>query len=177
MQPSKPDFHLRPMREDDLDAVFVVQAQCYPPPMQEAGAVLRARLRAAPATVLVADDGAAVCAYLFAYPSRLGSVTPLGGAFAPAAAPDTLYLHDLAVAPRVHGRGLARRLVEDMLGLGPALGLAHAALVSVQGTRAFWEGLGFAARPGEGGAALSGYPRGALYMARRLEALHFRSQP
>ncbi|WP_296952659.1 GNAT family N-acetyltransferase [uncultured Massilia sp.] len=162
---------LRPMRADDLDAVLAVQAQCYPPAMQEAGAVVLARLRAAPATTLVACDAAGVCGYLFAYPSVYGKVTPLGAPFDVAPVPDTLYLHDLAVAPRALGSGLARRLVRRMLAPGTAGALARAALVSVQDSRAFWEAMGFAAdRDGPADpasrAALAGYPDGALYMTR-----------
>jgi ribosomal protein S18 acetylase RimI-like enzyme len=160
---------LRAMRDDDLDAVLAVQAACYPPSMQEAAGVVLARRRAAPDTVLVACDGAGVCGYLFAYPSLRGKVTPLGAPFALPGLPDTLYLHDLAVAPRALGQGLARRLVERMHAIGAGRGLAHAALVSVQDTRAFWEGFGYAAADGDGdahAAALAGYPSGALYMVR-----------
>jgi ribosomal protein S18 acetylase RimI-like enzyme len=157
---------IRPMREADLHAVLAVQAACYPPPMQEPEAVVLQRLRAAPATVLVAGDAAGVCAYVFAYPSRLGAVTPLGAGFAPALDADTLYIHDLAVAPRALGRGLARGLVASLLARAAAL--PYAALVAVQGTRGFWEAQGFTVRdPGQGSArALASYPAGALYMAR-----------
>ena len=174
-------MQIRPMGEDQLDAVLAVQAACYPPAMQEPAAVVLARLRAAPRTTLVACDGDAVCAYLFAYPSLLGRVTPLDAPFTPAAKPDTLYLHDLAVAPPALGLGLARRLAQHALDAAAGQGLRHAALVSVQDTRRFWEGLGYVAQPGQGqergGAALAGYPEGALYMTRVLAPLHFRSQP
>ncbi len=156
-----------PMAEADLDAVLAVQAACYPPAMQEGADVVRARLRASPDTVLVARDGDGVCAYLFAYPSRLGKVTPLGGEFAVPDSPDTLYLHDLAVAPRAAGRGVARRLVDAML--ARAGGLRHSALVSVQDTRRFWESLGYTRAAGDR-AALATYPADALYMAKRLSA-------
>ena len=96
------------MAEADMDAVLAVQAACYPPAMREAADVVRARLRASPDTVFVARDAQGVCAYLFAYPSRLGKVTPLGGRFSLPETPDTLYLHDLAVAPRAAGQGVAR---------------------------------------------------------------------
>ena len=163
---------LRPMREDDLDAVLAVQAACYPPAMQEPAAVVLARLRAAPATTLVACEGGAVCAYLFAYPSRLGQVTPLDAPFAPAASPDTLYLHDLAVAPQALGRGLGRRLAEQLLEAGRQQGLRHAALVAVQESWRFWEGLGFAHDSGRPPCALlATYPGSALYMTRRLDPL------
>lgn len=158
---------LRPMEEGDLAAVLDVQAACYPPAMQEPADVVLARLRASADTVLVACDALGVCAYLFAYPSRLGKVTPLGGAFALAADADTLYLHDLAVTPRAAGRGLARALVARLLGEARARGLLHSALVSVQGTRRFWEGAGYACAPGEP-VHLATYPLDAVYMARRL---------
>jgi ribosomal protein S18 acetylase RimI-like enzyme len=96
------------MTETDLHAVLAVQAACYPPSMQEPEAVVLERLRTAPATTLVACDGEGVCAYVFAYPSTRGRITPLHGGFAAAPDGDTLYVHDLAVHPRAHGQGLGR---------------------------------------------------------------------
>lgn len=160
---------VRSMNETDLPAVLAVQAACYPPAMQEAAAVVLARLRAAPGTTLVASDEEGVCAYVFAYPSRLGQLTPLGAPFLLADAPDTLYIHDLAVAPRALGRGLARALAQALMARGRAQGLRHGALVSVQDSRRFWEGLGYrldAARPPC--PVLASYPDGALYMTRAL---------
>jgi ribosomal protein S18 acetylase RimI-like enzyme len=160
------------MLDADLAAVLAVQAACYPPSMQEPPDIVLARLRAAPESCLVACEGEGagdpVCAYVFAYASRLGAVTPLGGGFAPAPDADTLYIHDLAVAPHALGRGLARRLATELAALGLTRGLPHAALVAVQDSRRFWEGLGFAAHPPGpmGAAALATYPGGALYMAR-----------
>ena len=159
------------MLESDLAGVLRVQAACYPEPMQEPGAIVLARLRAAPATCVVACEGGEVAAYLFAYPSVLGAVTDLGAAFAPAPRPDTLYLHDLAVAPHALGKGLARGLAGHLLRKGKEQGLRWSALVSVQDSAAFWEGLGYraaeaaACAPGRG---LASYPAGALYMRRPL---------
>ena len=160
-------MRVAPMTATDLDAVLAVQAACYPPAMQEAADVVLARLAASPDTVLVARDGGGVCAYLFAYPSRLGKVTPLGGAFVVPADPDTLYLHDLAVAPRAAGQGVARRLAGALLAAGAARGFAQSALVSVQDSRRFWESLGYACAAGDA-AGLATYPDGVLYMARAL---------
>lgn len=160
---------LRPMAPADLDAVLAVQAACYPPPMQEAADVILARLRASPDTVLVAEDAGGVCAYLFAYPSVLGKVTPLDVAFAVPHAPDTLYLHDLAVAPRAAGGGLARRLVGHLLEAARRGGRRHSALVAVQDSAAFWAGFGYAPHAGAvDDAALASYPPGAAYLSRSL---------
>jgi predicted N-acetyltransferase YhbS len=159
------------MRESDLHAVLAVQAVCYPPSMQEPETVVLERLRTAPATTLVACDGEGVCAYVFAYPSTRGRITPLHGGFAAAPDGDTLYVHDLAVHPRAHGQGLGRKLVQALLDGAGAQGLRHCALVAVLDARPFWEVLGFmAADPGQGGAALATYPEDALYMCRQLDA-------
>lgn len=158
---------IRPMLPSDLDAVLRVQAACYPEAMQESADVVMARLLAAPATCVVGCDGEGVCGYLFAYPSRRGCITWLGAAFEVSPEADTLYLHDLSVAPRALGRGLARSLVSALLDLGRARGLAHSALVSVQGSAAFWEALGYRAEVSDD-PALASYPAGAVYMQRPL---------
>ncbi|WP_229422660.1 GNAT family N-acetyltransferase [Telluria aromaticivorans] len=162
---------IRPMRRADLDAVVQVQAACYPPSMQEAAPVMLARLEAAGDTCVVAQDHAGVCGYLFAYPGRPGAVTPLGACFDILAGADMLYLHDLAVAPRLHGRGVAGALVAHLLALASAQGFASSALVSVQDSAGFWTARGYraafldcpAAR-----AALDTYPGSAQYMKRAL---------
>jgi GNAT superfamily N-acetyltransferase len=162
---------LRPMLDADLHAVLAVQAACYPPAMQEPDEVVLARLRAAPATTLVACDAGGVCAYGFAYASRLGRITPLHAGFTPAPDADTLYLHDLAVHPRAHGRGVGRRLAQALLGAASRQGLRHGALVAVLDARPFWESLGFtAAEPGQGAEVLASYPGAAVYMSRLLNA-------
>lgn len=164
-------FQIRSMCLDDLASVLAVQAACYPPSMQEAAAVVLARLGAAGESCVIAQDGEGICGYLFAYPSRLGRVTPLGAEFAPAPDADTLYLHDLAVAPRAHGRGLARGLVGHLLAQAHARGLRASALVSVQDTAGFWTSLGYQATETAcptARAALASYPGLAHYMVRAL---------
>lgn len=161
----------RRMTEHDLDAVLAVQAACYPPAMQEPRSVLLARLRAARATTLVIDDAGAVGAYVFAYPSRLGRITPLHAGFAPAPGADTLYVHDLAVLPRAHGRGLGRSLAAALFDGARRDGLRHGALVAVLDARVFWERLGFVQTPaGQGEEALGSYPGSAIYMTSLLSA-------
>jgi predicted N-acetyltransferase YhbS len=165
-----PSPTLRPMTEQDLHGVLAVQAACYPASMQEPAAVVLARLRAAPSTALVARDPDGICAYVFAYPSALGRITPLNAGFTPAPDADTLYVHDLAVHPRAHGQGLGRRLAQTLFDTARGLGLAHGALVAVLDAHAFWKNLGFSeTSPGQGAAALASYPGEALYMCRRID--------
>lgn len=173
MHPDHPEHAhpilLRPIHHDDLDAVLRVQAECYGPAMQEPAGVIRARLAAAADTAFAASVGGVVLGYLFAYRSALGGVTPLGAAYAPAGAPDTLYLHDLAVSPRAAGRGLARALAGHALALARREALQWCALVSVQDSQRFWERLGYRAAPCrtvQARQALATYPPAALYMTR-----------
>lgn len=159
---------LRAVHSGDLAAILQVQAACYPPPMQEGADVVLARIRQAGDTSFVATQrNGAILAYAFAYRSMQGALTPLDACFALAAAGDTLYLHDLAVAPHAAGQGLARRLAAHVDTLARRQGSRWCALVSVQDSRRFWERLGYratACATPQAGAALATYPPGALYM-------------
>ncbi len=137
-----PEF--RPMREDDLAAMADIQRACYGRHMLEAPEILLQRLRCAADTCWVAVLEGKVRAYLAAYRSRLGKVTPLHAPFEPAQHPDTLYLHDLAVHPRAAGRSLGPSLVETLLALARRENLRYSALVSVQNSHAFWKRRGYA---------------------------------
>lgn len=158
------------MRATDLDAILRVQALCYPPAMQEPLAVVRERIGAAADTSFVAvHHNGAILAYVFAYRSRLGAVTPLGADFDVDQGGDALYLHDLAVAPEAAGSGLARRLAAQLLAHARDARLGWCALVSVQDSRIFWERLGYRAAACDGEAAraaLATYPAPAVYMVR-----------
>lgn len=160
---------LRPLVATDLPAVLEIQLACYGAGFVEEAALIARRLSVAPRTAWAAEHAGRVRAYLMAYPSRRGQLTALHGEFEPAAQPDTLYLHDLAVHPRSHGLRLGPRLVEHALAWGRANGWAHAALVSVQDSLGFWRRHGFAEAPlgqAEQRARFATYPGPALYMLR-----------
>ncbi|PFH04438.1 acetyltransferase (GNAT) family protein [Collimonas sp. PA-H2] len=168
---------VRPMLAGDISAVMRIQAECYPPSMLEAEDVFRARLALTPATCWIwspAPDNAA--AYLFSYPSRKDAITPLGAQFKLAAAPDCLYLHDLAVAPDARGQRAANALVAAALDHARAENLEWSALVSVQQSQEFWGRLGYAAIEVEHSPVkenldsyrVSGSTQAAIYMLREL---------
>lgn len=159
------------MQVADLPAVMAIQAACYGLELLEPEAVLRARLERADDTCWVAERGGQVCAYLAAYRSALGAVTPLHAVFRPAPVPDTLYLHDLAVDPAHHGKGVGQRLVDALLLKAAREGLGWSALVAVRGAAAFWERLGFVSHPVNAAPQdqrLASYGPSACYMARPL---------
>ena len=166
------DVLLRPMALADLPAVLDVQRACYPGDFLEDAATFTQRLQSPANLSCVATQGGVVCAYLAAYRSRPGKVTPLNGGFDTVAQPDTLYLHDLAVAPQAAGQGLAQRLVKHLWAQGRSEGLVVSALVSVQGSQVFWERLGYRVQVLDDPAQqqnLASYGAGACYMAKTLE--------
>lgn len=131
------------------------------------------RIGAAGATCWVALDDNRVCAYLFAYRSMLGSVTPLGAPFDVKPDGDTLYLHDLAVARAWAGRGAGRFLTQVALDHAHAHGLRFSALVAVQDAHRYWHKLGYAGHDAldeHALAALSSYPGSPGYMMRPLKS-------
>lgn len=172
---------MRLMLQGDLDAVLRVQAQCYPPEMNEPRAVLAQRLQACPDTAWVALDAQEqVAAYLVAYRSVQGRVTPLGHPFADDAQANVLYLHDLAIGQALRGQGVAHGLIQVARAWATSQGYQGLALVSVNDTVAFWQGHGLeiTTLDAAGQTALATYPGRAVYMTStfsqrgQLEAAH-----
>jgi len=169
--PATAQFHIRRMREADIASVFAVQAQVYVAEMIEPASLIAARLAAAPQTCWVAEDRHGIGAYLMGYPSRYGKISALGAGFEVAAEADALYLHDLAVAPRMGGQGAGQGLVQQALAFARAQSWAYACLVSVQDSSRFWQRLGFlpsAALQAEQVALLKTYSGPALYCTKQL---------
>ena len=162
---------VRPLALSDLAGLMAVQLACYGEGFVESGDVFARRLASPANCSLVLERGGVVCAYLAAYRSVRGKVTPLHGDFEAVAQPDTLYLHDMAVLPANAGQGLARALLQPLWAQAVAQGMRHSALVSVQGSQAYWERQGYAQQPLEDAtqrARLTSYGESAVYMVRSL---------
>ncbi len=168
-----PAFEIRPLQPQDLPALVAVQRACYGDGFLESAEVYRHRLTSpANCSLALLQDGA-LCAYLAAYHSVQGKVTPLHGDFEPPAgtAPDTLYLHDMAVLPGMAGQGLAQVLLKRMWERAEHRGLRHTALVSVQGSQGYWARHGYAEHALQDAVQrqrLATYGKGATYMVHRL---------
>ena len=165
---------VRALAPQHLPGLLAVQQACYGAELVEGEAVFARRLASPANCSLVLEHAGQVLAYLAAYHSVRGKVTPLQGDFeavAPPGAPDTLYLHDMAVLPQCAGRGLARALLAPLWAQAAARGLRHSALVSVQGSQAYWERQGYAAQAladARERQRLAGYGADAVYMLRPL---------
>ena len=166
---------VRALALQHLPGLLAVQRACYGDNLVESAEVFARRLASPANCSLVLEMDGEVCAYLAAYHSLHGKVTPLQGDFETVAAPghaDTLYLHDLAVLPRLAGRGFAQALLAPLHAQAVAFGLQRAALVSVQESQAYWEHQGYAVQRLEEArqrARLASYGASAVYMARRLD--------
>ena len=164
---------VRPMVLSDLDAVLDIQRACYGEGFLEGADVITRRIGSSVGLSCVAEREGRVCAYLAAYRSHPGKLTPLHGDFEavsePISRPDTLYLHDLAVHPQAAGQGLALALLRHLWALGAAQGLRCSALVAVQGAQVFWQRQGYqeqALTEPDARTRLASYGAGASYMVR-----------
>lgn len=157
------------MTADDLDGVVAVAAVAFPE-HPEGRACFAERLALCPQLCFVLEDDAGVAGYLIAYPWSEGAIPPLdtllGGLPADRSA---LYLHDLAMLPRVRGQGQAAAGIALLVKEAREMAAASVSLVSVNGSVGFWEGLGFRVVEAPEGK-LASYGVGARYMRRDLSS-------
>lgn len=168
------DWAPRALTLNDLPGLLAVQRACYGDGFVESSEVFTHRLASPVNCSLMLERGGQVCAYLAAYRSCLGKVTPLHGDFESTHAAgriDTLYLHDMAVLPMLAGQGLARALLTPLWACAQQEGLRHTALVSVQGSQGYWARHGYAEHALADAVQrqhLATYGEGATYMVRQL---------
>lgn len=135
---------IRKMTMDDIDATMRIQIECYSADLIEPKSLVTSRLQASPNHCYVCcDETNEPCAYMFAYMSKKGKVTPLEGEFVTPIGSDCIYLHDMAVSKSVSGRGVASKLARTLLNNSKDFGAVSAGLVSVQGSVPFWSKLGY----------------------------------
>ena len=166
---------VRPLQSGDLGALMAIQYACYGVGYAESESVYARRLASPAQCSLVVERCGELLAYLVAYWSLAGKVTPLHGDFDRCATPDVLYLHDMAVHPDHAGQRLAARLLAPLWALARERGIRQSSLVSVQGTQDYWRRHGY--RPQtlqEQGQLqrLASYGADAVYMQRVFVADH-----
>lgn len=145
----------------DCGQLATIQASCYRPDLHEEPNVFDSIVRCG--TSYVACIGSSVVGYLLAHPwDILDSPPPLNTLLDPSG-PCTFvhvctFVHDLAVLPGWRGTALASRLFGCLDRSRPM------SLVSVQGSKGFWEKQGFVKQCCK--ADLESYGPGAVYMVR-----------
>ncbi len=153
------------MAAGDLAPVFDLQCRAHESDYHEPRAALASRFDLGREACLVAELGRRPLAYLLAHPWA-GAPPRLHEPLARLAAPDHLFLHDLAVAPEARGIGAAGALVAGLIEYAGRSAYAEIRLVALAGADGFWLRLGWSAAPG---AALDRtYGAGARSMRRWL---------
>lgn len=138
---------IREITDTDWPDVDRIQRVAYSADIVEGIETLQSIGGLSPRTCLLAEDLGAL-GYLIAHPWTAESLPPLN-VILPEIPLDasTFFLHDLALLPEARGRGIAQALVHAGLTAAREAGLKDAALLSVQGSEAFWQKFGFRARP------------------------------
>ncbi|MFJ9774991.1 GNAT family N-acetyltransferase [Kitasatospora sp. NPDC101157] len=164
---------IRLLREGDWPDVIAAEERAYAPSgLSEGGEALRSRHRASPSTCFVLEDAEGFCGYLLALPYPLFRCPDLSRAESDGAAGGSdgsnLHAHDLVIAERARGRGLADRLLLHLEETGREAGYRTLSLVAVRGSHVLWARLGYRARPDVG--LPESYGTEAVYMAKALES-------
>lgn len=170
--PSVP-HQIRALTQADVADVLRIQARCYGAELVEGAAVFQRRLQDGQHCSWAAEQGGQVVAYLAAYWSHPGKVTPLQGDFSTLPEANVLYLHDMAVEPALAGQGIAAQLLDTAISDAQQRGIWQAALVAVQGAASYWQRRGFVpSAPANAAqqAQLQSYGDDAYYMVRCLLA-------
>lgn len=133
----------RPMQSRDITDVVLVARESFPDHF-EGQACFEERLHLFPKGCFALASEENVRGYLITYPWPEGTVPPLNSALG--ALPEdqgVFYLHDLALHPDVRGQGHTRPIVARMVEVLKELGARKVALVSVNDSVPFWQGMGF----------------------------------
>jgi GNAT superfamily N-acetyltransferase len=127
----------------DIPQLMLVQQDCYSEELVESAAVMSERIAACSQTCWGSFIGGQMAGYLLAYPSVLGSITPLAAAFPLYQNANCLYLHDMAISADFRGQSLAPELLKHATAEAEKMGLQALALVAVQGAEGYWAKQGF----------------------------------
>ncbi|MBC9882529.1 GNAT family N-acetyltransferase [Bradyrhizobium sp. INPA01-394B] len=157
----------RRAHDGDLEAISAIAARIHPD-LPERPEVLLEKMRLYPDGCRVLAAGNEIVGYGLAHPWLRQQIPPLDDFLArlPEAA-DCLYVHDVAVLPG-HRGDVARAYVTEIEEIARSSGIRTLALVSVYGTRALWERLGFHGVAADAALRdkLSSYGASATYMLR-----------
>ncbi|MFT8418282.1 MAG: GNAT family N-acetyltransferase [Acetobacter sp.] len=170
MNTLRADTIWRLMAPDDLGHVTALAATVHPDYPEETP-VFAERQRLAPTGCLSLMAGGQLCGYLISHPWR-GLLSPplntlLGTLPTPA---DRWYIHDLALAPHMRGKGHAQAAIALAENAARTAGLGTLTLTSTRHALQFWARQGFTPEPtsAEEQAILASYDPQASLLSRRI---------
>lgn len=155
------------MTEADLPEVTAIGRAVHPGLPEDPG-VFAERLRLYPPGCLVLLSAGGIAGYAIGHPWRLGPPPKLNTLLLRLPqAPDTFYIHDLALLAPARGAGAGGALVRRLAQRARRAGMSTLSLVGVSGSLGFWRRQGFDAA---GDAALqhglASYGDAARFMVR-----------
>ena len=134
---------IRPIETQDWAAIMRVQSLAYPADFLESEAALRAKQLIEPHVCRVLEIDQQVNAYCLAHAWLAGVVPSLHSTHSGDCESPNLFIHDMAIAPAVAGRGYARQLFNHIRTGAITAGFQSISLVAVQQSAPFWEKQGF----------------------------------
>jgi len=153
--------------ENSWHEILKVQEEAYTELPPEDVNVLKSKWLSSPNTCAVyLNHENVVIAYLLAHPWA-SETPPKLHENSPITTSVNLYLHDLALAHEARGKGIARKLVDNLIEHAKAQGFTKILLVAVQNSAEFWAKFGFSEIPNA--IICSSYGDNATLMALKLK--------
>ena len=146
--------------------ILKIQEEAYVEIEPEDVNVLKSKWLSSPKTCAVYKEGSNTSAYLLAHPWP-SETPPKLHEECPITASLNLYLHDLALARESRGKGVAKKLVENLIDIAKAQGFNKILLVAVQNSGGFWSKFGFLSMPSS--EICPSYGENAQLMSLKLE--------
>ena len=155
----------RAMTPADLAGVCGIAAEVHPQ-LPEDDSIFAERQRLYPAGCLVLGDEQGLEGYVISHPWRYGQPPKLNSRLGQLpAAPDTYYLHDIALRPAARGQGAAVTALFLLRKRARAEGIGNISLVAVNNSAPYWFERGFQPVNDPALAAqLASYEADAAYM-------------
>lgn len=160
------------MEAGDLAQVVAIAEVVHPDHPEDRAVLAERRDLYPPGCLALEADGvgSALGGYALSHPWTFAAPPPLNGLVgALPVAPDTYYIHDVALLPSVRGRGEAAVIVAGLVARARAEGLDNLSLVAIGDAHGFWARHGFRPHdlPGLNDQA-KGYGEAAAFMVLRL---------
>lgn len=139
---------IRHISDSDWVDITDLEARAYTDcALSEDRPALESRRRVSPDTCYVLDLGQQVVGYLLALPYPMFQYPDLTRAEETAFHSRNLHLHDLVIAERVRGRGLAKHLLHHLTATARARMYKRISLIAVAGSDTFWSANGYRTYP------------------------------
>ena len=154
----------RRMTNADLPSVVAIAAVVHPT-YPEDTAVLAERLTLYPQGCFIHERAGKATGYILSHPWRgePPALNTLLHALPPA--PDTYYIHDIALRPEEHRKGVGPAIISRLIDHARQEGFGTLSLVAVNGTAPFWRKFGFLpVADARMNAKLQSYGEGVVFM-------------